>query len=387
VSRIGKSLALAGLIATMGSQALAQVPGEQGFFGNIDGRWMWLGNNPAATPQGNSSAQNASGPGGQMLIGIKLDPHWDAALAGDVQGLLSNLTKLQNGTLQVDTNHQHFDLEIGYSDGWWRLNAGLRGIHYLEAVSYNTTVFSGYDQREMLGIGPKVGVGTLIPIAENWAIVGGADAALLYTSFTDFGTGVLATSGSYMQFVPQLDAEFGMSWRSPDHPAFSFTAGGRVAASFNTAITADGSHQGTLLEFGPFVRMAYNFAGPIRRQALTAPSESQAAPTRRDFVVFFDFDRADITLVAAGTIRQAAEDVRHGRPANIQLTGHADLVGSEEYNRILALRRADAVRDELVRNGLSPEQIGVARRGESDPLVATMDDGRTAQNRRAQITF
>ena len=64
-----------------------------------------------------------NGPGGQMLIGYKLDPHWDVALAGDVQGLLSHLTQVPNGTLSVDTNHQHFDLEAGYSNEWWRVNA------------------------------------------------------------------------------------------------------------------------------------------------------------------------------------------------------------------------------------------------------------------------
>jgi outer membrane protein OmpA-like peptidoglycan-associated protein len=254
-------------------------------------------------------------------------------------------------------------------------------------VSYNTTIFTGNDQREMWGIGPKVGIGALFPVSENWAIVGGADAALLYTSYTDSGTGVLSTSGSYWQFTPQLDAEMGMSWRSSDSPAFSFTAGGHVKTSFNTAITADGNHQGTLFEFGPFLRMAYNFSGPSRRAALAAQPDQQPAPARRDFVVFFDFDSADITLVAAGIIRQAAEDVRHGRPANIQVTGHADRAGSEEYNRALSLRRANAVRDALVRNGLSPAQIAVAARGESDPLVPTADGVREAQNRRAQITF
>src|SRR5438876_4468850 len=113
----------------MGSVAQAQVPEQYGFFGNIDGRWMWLGGDNIDSSLG-ASALTSSGPGGQALIGFKFAKNWDAALAGDVQAMLTEITKLRNGTLSVDTNHQHFDLELGYSDGWWRLNAGLRGIRY-----------------------------------------------------------------------------------------------------------------------------------------------------------------------------------------------------------------------------------------------------------------
>jgi outer membrane protein OmpA-like peptidoglycan-associated protein len=163
--------------------------------------------------------------------------------------------------------------------------------------------------------------------------------------------------------LPEVSA-VGLSWRSTETPSFSFTVGGRVAASFNTAITADGSHRGTLLEFGPFVRMAYNFAGPARHAAVAAPG---TAPQEKQtgHQVFFGYDRSDISPVAASTIRQAAEDTRRGRPANIQVTSVA--ASSDE----LALRRASAVRDELVKNGVAPTQISIAPRGESDPLVPT----------------
>src|SRR5580704_11358647 len=106
---ITKLVALVLLAASIAAPARAQVPEQQGFFGNIDGRWMWLGGDHVTIA--GASAAVTDGPGGQMLIGFKFDPHWDAALAGDVQGLLTNLTKLQNGTLSVDTRHQHFDLE------------------------------------------------------------------------------------------------------------------------------------------------------------------------------------------------------------------------------------------------------------------------------------
>jgi outer membrane protein OmpA-like peptidoglycan-associated protein len=390
VAPIGKLIAFAAVFGALAFPASAQVPDQQGFFGNIDGRWMWLGGNRIATGAG-ATAPVTNGPGGQMLIGYKLDPHWDVALAGDVQGLLSTLTQFRNGTLSVDTNHQHFDLEAGYSNEWWRVNAGLRGIHYKQGAVYSIPGSSGSDQREMYGIGPKVGVGVRLPVSDSWAIVGGADAALLYTSFSDTGGGVVLNNASYWQFVPQLGGELGISWRSSDQPSFSVTTGGRVATSFNTTITSDGSRQGTLVEYGPFIRLAYNFAGPTKGQRMAVKEEREiwtnAPPTgSHRHVVHFDYERSDINLVAAAVIRQAAEDVRRGRPANIAIAT-IDFENGSAYSQALSQRRAEAIRDALAKEGVSPAQVAIAPEGESPALVPMAGGVREAKNMRAQITF
>jgi OOP family OmpA-OmpF porin len=104
-------------------------------------------------------------------------------------------------------------------------------------------------------------------------------------------------------------------------------------------------------------------------------------------MVFFDFDRADITAVAQGTIERAANDAKTGRVTRMQVTGHADRAGSDDYNQALSLRRATAVKSMLVRNGIPEHQIAVVGRGESDPLVATADGVREPQNRRVVISF
>jgi outer membrane protein OmpA-like peptidoglycan-associated protein len=369
---LAKLIALALLTASLAASARAQVPEQQGFFGNIDGRWMWLGGDKVSVP--GAAADVTNGPGGQMLIGYKLDPHWDVALAGDVQGLLSHLTKLQNGTLSVDTNHQHFDLELGYSDSWWRLSGGLRGIHYKQGATYAIAPASGFDQRDMYGIGPKIGAGIRLPISDSWAAVGGADAALVYTSYADTGTGVLLSNASYWQFVPQLSAELGISWRSSDVPSFSFTTGARFANSFNTAITAGGTHQGTLLEFGPFIRMAYNFAGPSRSQRLAVKEEREiwtnSPPTgSRRYVAYFGFERSTLSPVASSVVRQAAADIKTGRPATIAIAA-TDRDDGSTFSRALSLRRADAIREALIRDGVSPTQIEVGSSASAPQVTA-----------------
>jgi outer membrane protein OmpA-like peptidoglycan-associated protein len=385
---IAKLAALAVLAASFAAPARAQVPEQQGFFGNIDGRWMWLGGDKVSVP--GAAADVTNGPGGQMLIGYKLDPHFDVALAGDVQGLLSHLTKLQNGTLSVDTNHQHFDLELGYSDGWWRVNGGLRGIHYRQNATYSIVPVSGFDQRDMYGIGPKIGAGIRLPISENWGVVGGADAALVYTSYADTGSGVLLNNAAYWQFVPQLSAELGISWRSSDTPSFSFTTGARVSNSFNTAITADGTHQGTLLEFGPFIRMAYNFAGASRSARLAVKEEREiwtnAPPTgSRRYVAYFGFERSTLSLVGSSVVHQAAEDIKRGRPAIIAIAA-TDRDDGSPYSRALSLRRADAIREALIRDGVSPTQIDIGDDPDAVQLSA-LQASISAPQSRARINY
>lgn len=383
---ISRLVGLAAIAILSTSAAFAQVPDRIGMFGHIDGRWMWLGGSGLQIDSG-TPPQVSNGPGGQVMLGYKFDPNWDVALAGDIQQLFTEVTRFRGGTLAVDTTHQHVDLEVGYSKDRWRLSAGLRGIHYLQHANYNTPAVAGYDQREMYGIGPKLGAGVRLPLSPGWALLAEADFALVYTSYADTGGGAVIANGNYAQFVPQFDAELGVNWRT--HDDLSVTVGPRIATSFNTAIADYGSRQGTLLEYGPFVRIAYNFGGGIRplATATTAAAGDSPVAAAPDYLVFFDSDERHIPLVAAGAIGQAARDARRGRPVIIQTTGHADEAGDAAYNEALSRRRAQAVRDELVRQGLPRENIAVIRRDECERRVQTaaaLGDARTGL---VQISF
>jgi outer membrane protein OmpA-like peptidoglycan-associated protein len=69
----------------------------------------------------------------------------------------------------------------------------------------------------------------------------------------------------------------------------------------------------------------------------------------------------------------------------IVVTGHTDTVGSQAYNQALSERRAEAVEAEMVRQGLTPDQIETVGRSFSEPLVQTGPGVREPQNRRAVI--
>jgi outer membrane protein OmpA-like peptidoglycan-associated protein len=114
-----------------------------------------------------------------------------------------------------------------------------------------------------------------------------------------------------------------------------------------------------------------------------APVPEPAPP--QNYIVFFDWDRHDLTPEAQEIIRQAAENARTGGYSRIQVTGHTDTSGSADYNLGLSQRRAQAVADMLIANGVPAEEIEVDWRGETEPLVPTGDGVREPQNRRATI--
>ena len=82
-------------------------------------------------------------------------------------------------------------------------------------------------------------------------------------------------------------------------------------------------------------------------------------------MVFFDWDRANLSDQALNTIRQAAAAFKSKGNARITATGHTDTSGPESYNMALSLRRANAVKDALVREGVpaAGDQRDRPRRG------------------------
>jgi len=118
-----------------------------------------------------------------------------------------------------------------------------------------------------------------------------------------------------------------------------------------------------------------------------APPPPPPAQPVGPFIVFFDWDRADITPQAAAILDNAAAAYQQGGQAQVVLAGHADRSGSAQYNVGLSQRPADAVRSFLAGRGVPDTSITSEAFGESRPLVETADGVREPQNRRVEITF
>ncbi len=131
------------------------------------------------------------------------------------------------------------------------------------------------------------------------------------------------------------------------------------------------------------VRYAFSVAPPSVPAA--APAAAPAPAPTRSYLVFFDWDRADLTDRARQIIREAAENSTRVQYTRIDINGYTDTSGSPEYNQRLSVRRAQSVSAELVRNGVPREAISVQGFGETHLLVPTGQGVREPQNRRVEI--
>jgi peptidoglycan-associated lipoprotein len=101
-------------------------------------------------------------------------------------------------------------------------------------------------------------------------------------------------------------------------------------------------------------------------QEFDATVERLETAIRFDMPVYFDFDSSDLTDSHRQILSRFAGVVREYYPtALITAEGFTDAVGTPEYNEALGLRRADAVKDFLVQQGLSGEQVRAVSYGEA----------------------
>jgi outer membrane protein OmpA-like peptidoglycan-associated protein len=131
------------------------------------------------------------------------------------------------------------------------------------------------------------------------------------------------------------------------------------------------------------LRYAFNTAPPAPPAPM--PVAAPAPAYSRTYLVFFDWDRADLTARARQIIKEAADASTHVQYTRIQANGYTDLSGTAAYNQRLSVRRAEAVATELVHDGVPRAAIAIKGFGESNPLVPTAKGVREPQNRRVEI--
>ncbi len=110
-------------------------------------------------------------------------------------------------------------------------------------------------------------------------------------------------------------------------------------------------------------------------------------PRPTEFVVYFGWDRSDLSPLAQGFLDDIAAEAAMQAPSSISISGYADASGSADYNDRLSRDRANAVADYLAARGVGPDAMDVVWFGENDLAVPTDDDIREPNNRRVAIVF
>jgi len=101
--------------------------------------------------------------------------------------------------------------------------------------------------------------------------------------------------------------------------------------------------------------------------------------------VYFDFDSSALRPDAMETLRQNAEKIKQVPGVVIQLAGHCDERGTQEYNLALGERRALAVRNYLIQLGVSGDRLVTISYGKERPAVEGHNESAWAKNRRVEF--
>ncbi|QDH17501.1 OmpA family protein [Swingsia samuiensis] len=164
----------------------------------------------------------------------------------------------------------------------------------------------------------------------------------------------------------------------------------------STAWNRTGVHKGNV-NFDH--RFSHQFILGLRYAFDTAPPPPPPTPVMatpaptvaRTYLVFFDWDRANLTGRAREIVAQTAQASTHVQTTRIEVDGYTDNSAAhpgargQRYNMGLSIRRAQSVKAELIRDGVPAAAIDIHGYGEAKPLVATGPNTREPQNRRVEI--
>ncbi len=204
---------------------------------------------------------------------------------------------------------------------------------------------------------------------------GGTDSSFAYQAIAGLSFPVppvvgLSLTAEYRYYALTGERGFGRTISGPGGSASSQV---RTAENYNHSLLVG-------------LRYAFDVAPPPAPEAAPAPTAAVQQVTRT-YLVFFDWDRAGLTDRARQIVAEAANASTRVQVTRIEVAGHADRSGPDRYNLALSIRRARAVADELVRQGVPRASITTEGFGERRPLVKTADGVREPHNRRVEIVL
>ena len=103
--------------------------------------------------------------------------------------------------------------------------------------------------------------------------------------------------------------------------------------------------------------------------------------------VLFEFNRAEVKASAQARMAQLADFLKQYPDRRVSIEGHTDNIGSTSYNMELSLRRAEAIKSQLVGLGIASERVSTVGYGKDFPVAANDTDTNRAINRRVEVVI
>lgn len=127
---------------------------------------------------------------------------------------------------------------------------------------------------------------------------------------------------------------------------------------------------------------------PAPAPAVAPAALADAAPSPRMLELRganFDFDRSAIRQDDVDALDRSAATLKEWGDVKVEVAGHTDSIGTDEYNDGLSLRRAEAVRNYLVGKGIAAERLNIKGYGESQPVADNATADGRFMNRRVEL--
>jgi peptidoglycan-associated lipoprotein len=105
------------------------------------------------------------------------------------------------------------------------------------------------------------------------------------------------------------------------------------------------------------------------------------------YTVYFDFDQSVIRPGEGSKISAVSDHLKANRTHKVNIEGHCDERGTEGYNMGLGERRAQAIREYLIRAGIDGNRVYSISYGESRPAVDAHTEAAWAKNRRGEFVL
>ena len=103
-------------------------------------------------------------------------------------------------------------------------------------------------------------------------------------------------------------------------------------------------------------------------------------------MILFEFDQSELTESGQAQVEAKATILRDNPGVEVNIEGHADEIGTEQYNTNLGMDRANGVLEALTGAGVSAGRLTAISLGESMPLTSGRSDEARAQNRRVEFS-
>ncbi len=176
-------------------------------------------------------------------------------------------------------------------------------------------------------------------------------------------------------------------------PAFA----GVVNANNSVTLTGlcEGTYTNIVATIGTCTATGKDFTlmAPVPVEAPKPLPESEAATTITrthagasiSAPILFDFDKSTIHKSSYAELNEAAREMKKDKKSTITIDAYTDKIGTKEYNQALSVRRAEAVKDYLVKKGISPKRLKIKGFGEKYPVAPNNTAEGRAEDRRATM--